>query len=235
MILGYVRVSTTEQAADNRSSLQEQERKIKGVALIRGADPYDTVIFRDPGVSGSLPLSLRPAGAEMLGAMQAGDIIISSKLDRLFRSASDALVTVEDLQKKQVGVIFADIGSDPVTENGVSKLFFSMLAAFAEFERTRIAERMEDGRRHKRARQGHMGGHAPYGFRVEGEGRDAQLVEFEREQEIIGLVRRMHRQEYIPSRIGKFLDSRGYRTRSGEPWQVVQILRIMETQNAHQG
>ena len=41
MILGYCRVQTQDQAADNRTSLDEQERIIRGVAMIRGVDKMD--------------------------------------------------------------------------------------------------------------------------------------------------------------------------------------------------
>lgn len=225
MILGYVRCSTMEQAAEGTVTLQEQERKIRGVAMIRGVGLNDVVMFSDPGVSGSVALSERPGGKELMEAMKPGDIVVAAKLDRLFRSASDALITVEALQKQKVGVIFADIGTDVVTENGVSKLFFTMLSAFAEFERTRIAERMDEGRKGKRARNGFMGGVAPFGYRVEGEGRDAVLIEVESEQEIIRIVRSM--QSAGPGKIARHLTNKGLLTRTGKRWQEVQIQRIL--------
>src|SRR5262249_18329694 len=160
-------------------SLVEQERRIHGVAMVRGESVAQA--FSDPGVSGSLQLSRRPGGRDMLAALKSGDVIVAAKLDRLFRSAKDALNTVEDLKEQGVGAILAEIGTERITDNGVSKLFFSMRGAFAEFERNRIAERMDEGRNAKRERGGFIGGEPPFGFSRIGNGRDAVVVENEKE------------------------------------------------------
>src|SRR5271156_1644951 len=168
MILAYGRVSTADQAADGTTSISEQVRKAKAIADLRGASSFDFITFTDEGVSGSIPLAERPAGQEMLQAAKKGDIIVAAKMDRLFRSASDALNTAEALKARGVDLVLVDMGTSPVTENGTAKMFFGMLALVAEFERGRIAERMQDGRKGKKQRNGHLGGIAPYGFKVVG-------------------------------------------------------------------
>ena len=55
MLLGYCRVSTQDQAADNRTSLAEQERIIRGIAMVKGVDKMDVTLYSDPGVSGATP------------------------------------------------------------------------------------------------------------------------------------------------------------------------------------
>ncbi len=225
MIYGYVRCSTAEQAAEGKSTLDDQERRIVGAAMMRG-QPVERV-FSDPGVSGARQLATRPSGRELLAALQPGDVVIAAKMDRLFRSAQDALTTVEQMQRDGVGLILADMGPDPVTENGMGKLFFTMAAAFAEFERTRIAERVADGRRAKGARGGFIGGDAPYGFRCVGQGRDAVLAVDEDEQRTLARVR-----ELAPGRslrqIAAALASEGLLSRTGRlfaPSQVQGMLR----------
>ena len=227
MILIYTRVSTQEQAADGTTSLSEQERKGRGVALARGAQQFDIAIYCDAGISGSTPLRERPSGARLFTDAGKGDMIVASKLDRLFRSACDAQVTVEALHKRGVGVILIDMGIEPVTSNGTSKLFFGMLANFAEFERGRIAERMEEGRNAKRQRGGAIG-EAPYGFRVEGKGKQAVLVEDHYEQAVLAEVKEQisHRR---PRRIvSRVLRLRGFRARGGAKFQGIQVQRLME-------
>ena len=61
-----------------------------------------------------------------------------------------------------------------MTENGMAKLFFTMLAAFAEFERGRIAERTAEGRKSSAA-GGHLGGPALSGYHKVGAGKNAML------------------------------------------------------------
>src|SRR5438270_7383175 len=169
---GYTRVSTAEQAAG--LSLDEQQRRIAGVALMRGL-PLDRM-FVEGGFTGSRSLDTRPVGRAVCAALGPGDTLIVAKLDRAFRNAADALSKADAWRRQGVSLIVADMGADPVTGNGVAKMFFGMLALVAEFERDRILERTNEGRRAKAARGGHVGGSAPFGFRVDGVGREARLV-----------------------------------------------------------
>jgi DNA invertase Pin-like site-specific DNA recombinase len=228
MILSYARVSTVEQAADGTTSIQEQIRKGKAIADLRSASSFDFVSFTDEGVSGSIPLAERPAGKEMLATATKGDIIVAAKMDRLFRSASDALNTAESLKARGVDLILIDMGAEPVTANGVAKLFFGMLALVAEFERGRIAERMTDGRKGKRARNGHVGGAAPYGFKVVGAKRESVLVPAEDEQPILQEVLGLAGQNLSSWKITKHLNAKGYKNRLGAPFECFQVKRIME-------
>lgn len=220
MLYGYTRVSTTEQAADGRTSIEDQQRRIRGVAMMRGET--EVQIIEDIGVSGALPLSRRPSGATMLALLRSGDMVIASKLDRLFRSASDALVTVEELQRRGVHVVLADIGPDPVTANGSAKMFFGILASFAEFERSRIAERMADGKRGKVARAGYIGGEPPYGYRVMGTRATAVLVEDEAEIGVLRIVASMPAPTPL-RRVAAELNKRGLTSRRGRPFGPEQV------------
>lgn len=224
-LYGYVRVSTVEQAEEGRSSLSDQERRVRGCAMMRGGEIAE--IFRDAGVSGSIPLLRRPAGGEMASRLVSGDIVIAAKMDRLFRSALDAIGTAEDFARRGIGLVLADVGPDPVTENGSSKLFFSMLAAFAEFERGRIAERMNDGRKGKAARGGHVGGDAPYGYRKVGLGRDSVLVPEAAEQEVIRRVRVLRRNGLSYRDIAEDLGALEKRSRTGGAFLPMQIKRMI--------
>lgn len=186
-VYGYTRVSTAEQAADDRTSLETQRRKIAAAAELAGL-ALDGVVD-EPGVSGAKPLAERPEGGALLNRLQRGDTLIVSRLDRAFRNAADALATAERLKARKVDLIVADMGSEPVTQNGVSRMFFGMLALVAEFERERTRERLGDGRAAKRAAGGHIGGTAPFGWRKVGAGRAARLEPDPAQQEAIGTMR----------------------------------------------
>jgi DNA invertase Pin-like site-specific DNA recombinase len=116
-------------------------------------------------------------------------VLIVAKLDRAFRNAADALVTAERLKARRVDLIVADMGSEPVTQNGVSRMFFGMLALVAEFERERIKERSAEGRAAKRRSGGHIGGSAPFGFRKVGTGRAARLESDQAQQAALSDMR----------------------------------------------
>jgi DNA invertase Pin-like site-specific DNA recombinase len=223
-IYAYVRVSTTEQAGDDKTSLAEQERRCRAAAIMRGSDV--TEVFSDAGVSGSIPLFSRPAGQRLCRALRPYDTIISSKMDRMFRSTRDALHSVESLQARHVGVVLVDIGADAVTENGTSKLFFSILAAVAEFERYRIAERNLEGRRGKRSKGGFIGGEAPYGYAVRGKGSSAVLIEDDHEQRIVSLVTDLSQSRSLRN-VARELARRGIVNRDGRAFHPQTIQRIM--------
>jgi DNA invertase Pin-like site-specific DNA recombinase len=102
-------------------------------------------------------------------------VIITAKLDRAFRSAADALGTLEQLKDDKVALHMIDLGGD-VTGNGISKLVFTILSAVVENERDRIRERVRDAKRHRASQQLFNGGKRPFGFDIEGEGRERRLV-----------------------------------------------------------
>jgi putative DNA-invertase from lambdoid prophage Rac len=121
--------------------------------------------FVEAGVSGSVPLAERPEGQRLLAALQSGDVVITAKLDRAFRSAADALGTLEQLKDDKVALHMIDLGGD-VTGNGISKLVFTILSAVAENERDRIRERVRDTKRHRASQRLYNGGKRPFGFDV---------------------------------------------------------------------
>ncbi len=224
-IYGYVRVSSTEQAGEDHSSLADQERRVRGAAMVRGEEINE--ILTDPGVSGSVALFARPAGTRLLSVLHAGDTVIAAKMDRIFRSVQDAVNTAERLRQMGVNLILVDVGTDPITEGGVSKLFFSILAAVAEFERYRIAERNIDGRKSKKARGGFIGGDAPYGYKVYGKGSNAVLQEDEDEQRVIGTVVELAAGNTLRG-VARNLGHRGAVNRDGKPFHPEAIKRILK-------
>jgi DNA invertase Pin-like site-specific DNA recombinase len=179
---GYCRVSTARQAEEGES-LGAQERTLAGYAMMHGL--VIDRMFVERGVSGSKPLSDRPEGAALLAALQPGDTVITAKLDRMFRSALDALDVLGQLQKRGISLHMIDLGGD-VTSNGISKLVFTILSAVAEAERDRIRERIAAVKADQRARNRYLGGIAPFGWRV---GEDGELTEVPAQQAAISTMR----------------------------------------------
>jgi DNA invertase Pin-like site-specific DNA recombinase len=222
-VFGYTRVSTDEQR--DGASLAEQERKIGAVATFHG---YDAPTVVTDVISGSVALQERPKGKPFWQSLQRGDTVIVSKLDRVFRSAEDALTTARILQERGVNLILTDMGVEPVTGNGISKLFFTLLAGFAEFERWRIKERANEGRAGKLAKGGHIGGDAPFGWRVEGTGKGATLVEVEAEQATIARARELQAEAGSLRKLSARLAAEGHLDRQGKAFHPVKLERILK-------
>jgi DNA invertase Pin-like site-specific DNA recombinase len=142
-LLGYQRISTKDQKFD----LQRD-------ALLAAGVP-ERYLYED---TASGAQQARPGLAACLKALHPGDTLVVWKLDRVARSLLHLLEVVQDFAERQITFrVLEGLGShlEPHTPEG--KLFFSMLGAFAEFERTLIRERVIAGLRAARAR-GHKGG-----------------------------------------------------------------------------
>lgn len=180
-IYGYCRVSTGRQAAEGES-LGVQRRQIEGYAHMHGWAVDAT--FVEEGVSGSKPLGQRPEGARLLARLTSGDMVVAAKLDRVFRSALDALQMVEEFRKRGVRLHLIDLGGD-ISGNGLSRLFLTIAAAFAEAERDRIRERVATVKADQRQRGRYLGGRVPFGYVVSEAG---SLVPDEAQQRAIQFI-----------------------------------------------
>ena len=188
-VYGYCRVSTAKQA-DEGESLEVQQRKVEGYATMNALTINK--VFVERGVSGSKPVAERPEGAVLLSQLQAGDTVITPKLDRMFRSALDALDILAQLQKRGVSLHMIDLGGD-VTGNGISKLVFTILSAVAEAERDRIRERVQETKADQKRRNRFLGGRVPFGWEVRRDesGVGGELVESTAQQTAIRLIRNL--------------------------------------------
>jgi DNA invertase Pin-like site-specific DNA recombinase len=181
-VYSYARVSTERQAEEG-VSLDEQQRRIDGQALMEGWTIGRR--FIETGISGSIALGERPEGAKLLALLKPGDIVVAAKLDRMFRSALDALTVIKEFQRRGISLWLLDVGGD-VSGNGIAKLMLTIVSAFAEFERDRISERIRDAKRQMRAEGRLQGGKRPFGWRV---GDDRTLIEDPVEQTAISEMR----------------------------------------------
>ena len=231
MLLGYIRVSPGDGAKEDRSTYQIQTDIIEGLARARGVDKFDVHIYQDSGVSGSVKLKFRPEGARLLADMKAGDVVVASKLDRMFRSASDAIDMFEEFKARGVDLILYDISHEPVS-SGVGKLIMTILAAVGDMERIRIKERTADGRRAKKAKGGAVG-EVPFGYRKEGEGRTAVLVPNEDEQRAETRMLELAADRRCSYRmLGVKLAAEGLVARSGKPYSPSVIRKLVLAREA---
>src|SRR5664279_3229808 len=169
-VFGYVRVSTDAQASDGES-LAVQQRQLEGWAMQHGK-PLDAMHV-EAGISGGIPFAERPEGGALWAKLTKGDVLVASKLDRVFRSAGDCLTVVETLKARGVSLYLLDLngGADDVSGNGIARLFLTIVSAFAEFERNRIGERIRATKQAQKARGEYLGGKPRFGWR-HGEGHE---------------------------------------------------------------
>jgi DNA invertase Pin-like site-specific DNA recombinase len=127
MKYGYARVSTVSQ--DFESQLQSLERE--------RCDQIFSEKFTGTKAD-------RPKFNELLRLLEDGDTLVVTKLDRFARSTVDAINTVKELFERGVRVHILNMGLVENTPTG--RLIFSVMSAFAEFERDMIVERTQEGK-----------------------------------------------------------------------------------------
>lgn len=163
-VFGYTRVSTVTQAREGES-LEAQKRQVTSYAGAMGLDLLPENVFVEAGVSGSTEFQDRPEGARLVAALQPGDMIIFPKLDRAFRNTRNALNVLHELKGRGISVHFIDLGGN-VTGNGIGAIVFTILSAFATFERERIASRIKEVKQLKKAQGLFTGGKRAFGYNV---------------------------------------------------------------------
>ena len=142
MKLGYARVSTTDQ------DLAIQRRRLHEAGCEK--------LFEEKA-SGAR--KKRPEIERLLSELRADDVVIVTRLDRLARSTSEVLRIAETLEEKNAGLqSLAEPWADTTPPAG--RMVLTVFAGIAEFERSLIATRTEEGRRAAQAR-GVRFGHRP--------------------------------------------------------------------------
>lgn len=129
----YARVSTADQTTDNQ-------------VLQAAQAGYTVELHRvhTETISGTIPAMERPVFASVVSKLEAGDVLVVAKLDRLGRNASDIDRTVEQLRTAGIRVVVLDLPVMEVT-SAAGDLVRRMFAAFAQFERDQLVERTHAG------------------------------------------------------------------------------------------
>ena len=127
--IGYARCSTDKQ------DLTAQREALIGL----GVDPER--VYTDHGLTGRN--RDRPGLDQALAAVREGDTLVVAKLDRLARSVPDAREIAAQLQARGVKLALGGAVYDPSDPMG--KMFFNILATFAEFESDLIRMRTREG------------------------------------------------------------------------------------------
>ncbi|KQN90531.1 resolvase [Sphingomonas sp. Leaf231] len=129
----YCRVSTADQTTDNQvREIEAAGFKVDGKRIIAET------------VSGSVAAMERKGFAKLVDRLEAGDILIVTKLDRLGRNAMDVRSTVDSLAKEGVKVHCLALGGVDLT-SPAGKMTMGVIAAVAEFERDLLVERTQAG------------------------------------------------------------------------------------------
>ncbi|GAG72435.1 unnamed protein product [marine sediment metagenome] len=221
--IGYIRVSTEEQAKEG-ISLDNQTSKIK--AYCESQDWQLVKVFSDEGSSGK---DMKREGLKNLVSFLEADhvdVVVVYKTDRLTRKQRHLYQLLEDnFEKKGIG--FKSVTEPFNTTTAMGKGFLGMLGVFAQLEGDLISERTKEALRYKISR-GEPVGSPPLGF----EAIKNKLKKNDDELEIVAEIFKLNNNHWGKNKlslreIAKKLNSSGFRTKKNKDFSHKTVSYIL--------
>ncbi|GAB5496605.1 MAG: hypothetical protein Phyf2KO_16850 [Phycisphaerales bacterium] len=206
--VGYVRVSTQEQAEEG-ISLDAQREHIRAHAEAQSLEL--AACYEDSGISGR-KASNRPGLEAAIDAVtQQRGILVVYSLSRLARNTGDAIAVSTRLEKAGADLVTLD--GQINTRTSMGKFFFVMMCALAQLESDVNGDRVREALDCTRQRGRRYSLNAPYGYSYQ----DGQIVPNDGEQRVARRIRRLRAKGWSYRRIAQRLDETGVRNRRGNP------------------
>lgn len=214
--VGYVRVSTEEQASQG-VSLNAQTEKVKAYASLYDIELIE--IITDAGVSAKT--LDRPGLNKALAMLEAGEAeaLVIVKLDRLTRSVRDLDHLLENYFASRFSLMSVSEQVDTRTASG--RLVLNVLMSVAQWERETIGERTSQALQHKKSQGEHIGG-VGFGYKVTG-----KKLAKAKDHETVAAIVEMRGQGMTLTAIADKLNSEGIKTARGGLWYAKTVANII--------
>lgn len=219
--IGYIRVST-EQQADDGISLDAQRDKIRAWCEL---NDYELVaIYEDAGISGK-SMAKRAGLQEALNVSKPDMAMVVYSLSRLARSTKDCIEIAEQLKAKNCDLVSLTEKID--TSSAMGEFFFTLIAALGQMERKLIGERTKSALAHKKA-NGEKYAPIPFGYREV----DGKLEAVQHETELVAeIVSRRQSGETLQA-IAGWLNGQGIVGKQGGKWHASSVSYVLKRHEA---
>jgi len=220
-VAAYIRVSTEEQAREGYS-ISAQKQKLEAFCISQGWDVFN--FYVDEGLSAK-DLE-RPELQRMLKHIEEGvvDCVLVYRLDRLTRSVLDLYKLLEVFEKHNCKFKSSTEVYDTTTAMG--RVFITIIAALAQWERENLAERVRMGMQQKASQGKWVTNTAPFGYEIDREN-DTLVINFSE----AALVKEIY-QLYLTNSMGMnkvatTLNERHFTNKSGQSWNTNKVRYIL--------
>jgi DNA invertase Pin-like site-specific DNA recombinase len=229
--IGYVRVSTEEQATDG-CSLAAQIEKLRAYAALYQIELVDILVER----GASAKTLDRPELQKALERLDRGeaDGILIPKLDRLSRSVGDWDYLIKNYFGEKAGFQLWSVADAIDTRTAAGRMVLNILMSVAQWERETTSERTRDTLKSKKNRGEKTGGLIPFGYELGADqvgagGRAVKTLQpCAAEQEILALIRELRAGGMKLQAIAAELERRGIARRGVVKWEHTFLSRLLK-------